>query len=129
VSIPLFSFFLLKPFAYIKCRIVGFLFIVGWDTVWTSLILCFIKYVLRVPLRMSEATLLAGDSAIHGEEAYVLGPCEAHEHMMAGEYVKRSDVEAGGLTLGRDPLEHEQSSGTANGKGKDGVVDSDIKAD
>jgi ammonium transporter, Amt family len=106
---------------------VGFLFIVGWDAVWTSLILCFIKYVLRVPLRMSEAGLLAGDSTIHGEEAYVLGPCEAHEHMR--DYVKRSDAEASGVTFGRDPLEHEQASGTVNGKGKDGVGDSDLKVE
>lgn len=51
-------------------QIVGALFIIGWNIVWTSLILLFIKFVLRVPLRMSEADLLIGDDAIHGEEAY-----------------------------------------------------------
>lgn len=51
-------------------QIVGALFIIGWNLVWTSLILCFIKYVLRVPLRMSEEDLLIGDDAIHGEAAY-----------------------------------------------------------
>lgn len=51
-------------------QIVGALFIIGWNLVWTSLILCFIKYVCRVPLRMSEEDLLIGDDAIHGEEAY-----------------------------------------------------------
>lgn len=51
-------------------QIVGILFIVGWDVVWTSLIMGFIKYVCRVPLRMSEEDLLIGDDAIHGEEAY-----------------------------------------------------------
>jgi len=35
--------------------------------------MCFIKYVLRIPLRMSEDDLLAGDDAIHGEAAYVFG--------------------------------------------------------
>ena len=30
----------------------------------------FIKYVLRIPLRMTEEELLIGDDAIHGEEAY-----------------------------------------------------------
>lgn len=30
----------------------------------------FIKYVLRIPLRMTEEELLIGDDAIHGEDAY-----------------------------------------------------------
>ena len=33
----------------------------------------FIKYVLRIPLRMSEDKLLIGDDAIHGEDAYAFG--------------------------------------------------------
>lgn len=85
--------------------------------VWTSLILCFIKYVLRIPLRMSEEELLAGDSMVHGEAAYVLGPCEAHEHLMAGHYLQRSEtgpqeLSMGGVTMGQNPLaEREKSSG------------------
>lgn len=51
-------------------QIVGALFIIGWNLVWTSLIMLFIKYVLRVPLRMSEEMLLLGDAGAHGEEAY-----------------------------------------------------------
>jgi Amt family ammonium transporter len=51
-------------------QLVGALFIIGWDSFWTSAILLFIKYVLRIPLRMSDADLLIGDDAIHGEEAY-----------------------------------------------------------
>jgi Amt family ammonium transporter len=51
-------------------QIVGALFIIGWNIVWTSLILLFIRYCLRIPLRMSEEQLLIGDDAIHGEEAY-----------------------------------------------------------
>lgn len=51
-------------------QIVGILFVIGWNVVWTSLIMCFIKYVCRVPLRMSEEEMLIGDDAIHGEEAY-----------------------------------------------------------
>lgn len=51
-------------------QIVGALFIIGWNFVWTSLIMLFIKYVLRIPLRMTEEELLIGDEAIHGEEAY-----------------------------------------------------------
>jgi Amt family ammonium transporter len=39
----------------------------------------FIKYVCRVPLRMSEEDMMLGDDAVHGEEAYcffddVVGP-------------------------------------------------------
>jgi len=51
-------------------QIVGALFVIGWNLAWTPLILYFIKYVLRVPLRMSEADLLIGDDAAHGEAAY-----------------------------------------------------------
>lgn len=70
--------------------------------------MCFIKYVLRVPLRMSEEQLLVGDDMIHGEAAYVFGPCEAHEHLLAGHYIKRSEtgpgeLGMGGVTMGEDP--------------------------
>lgn len=51
-------------------QIVGALFIWGWNVVWTSLIMLFIKYVLRIPLRMSEEDMLLGDDAVHGEAAY-----------------------------------------------------------
>ena len=51
-------------------QIVGALFIIGWNFLWTTLIMLFIQYVLRVPLRMSEEDMLIGDDAIHGEEAY-----------------------------------------------------------
>lgn len=36
----------------------------------TSFILLVIRYVFRVPLRMSEEMLLIGDDAVHGEDAY-----------------------------------------------------------
>jgi ammonium transporter, Amt family len=39
----------------------------------TSAIMLFIKFVLRVPLRMSEDKLIIGDEAIHGEDAYAFG--------------------------------------------------------
>ena len=54
-------------------QIVGALFIIGWNLFWTSAIMLFIKYVLRIPLRMSEEDLLIGDDAIHGESAYTFG--------------------------------------------------------
>lgn len=49
-------------------QIVGALFIIGWNIVWTSIIMFLINLVL--PLRMTEDLLLIGDDAIHGEEAY-----------------------------------------------------------
>jgi Amt family ammonium transporter len=39
----------------------------------TSVIMLFIKYVLRIPLRMSDEKLLIGDDAVHGEDAYAFG--------------------------------------------------------
>jgi Amt family ammonium transporter len=48
----------------------GALFIIALNIVVTSVILLLIRFVLRVPLRMSEAELLVGDDAVHGEEAY-----------------------------------------------------------
>lgn len=54
-------------------QVVGALFIIGWNIVWTSLIMLFIKHVLRVPLRMSEAQMLLGDEAFNSEAAYAFG--------------------------------------------------------
>ena len=54
-------------------QIVGALFIIGWDSVWTAIILLGIKYILRIPLQMTEEQLAIGDDAIHGEAAYVFG--------------------------------------------------------
>ena len=53
-------------------QIVGALFIIGWNIVWTSLIMLFIKHVLRIPLRMSEEDLAIGDDAIHGVSSPLL---------------------------------------------------------
>jgi Amt family ammonium transporter len=44
--------------------------IIVWDGVATFIIWMFIKYVLRIKLRFSDAELEIGDVAIHGEEAY-----------------------------------------------------------
>jgi ammonium transporter, Amt family len=38
----------------------------------TPLILIFIKYVLRIPLKYDDHNLVVGDDAIHGESQYVL---------------------------------------------------------
>jgi len=47
--------------------------VIVWDAVVTAVILYFIKYVLRIKLRMDDATLEVGDVAIHGEEAFPEG--------------------------------------------------------
>jgi len=60
-------------------QLLGAVFIIGWNIVWTSLILLFIKHLLRVPLRMSEEDLRIGDDAIHGEAAYSLLEDTDHE--------------------------------------------------
>lgn len=66
-------------------QLVGALFIIGLNLFMTSVIMLFIKYVLRIPLRMSEAELEVGDDAVHGEEAYVFGDdFDAHRHLLAG---------------------------------------------
>jgi Amt family ammonium transporter len=44
--------------------------IIIWDGAATFVIWMFIKYVLRMKLRLSDAELEIGDVAIHGEEAY-----------------------------------------------------------
>jgi Amt family ammonium transporter len=71
-------------------QIVGALFIIGWNLVWVSIIMCFIKYVCRVDLRLSEDKLMLGDGAVHGEVAYcfdedVIGmPRAASDAMLSG---------------------------------------------
>jgi len=82
-------------------QIVGALFIIGWNIVWTSLIMIFIKYVCRVNLRMTPEQLAVGDYAIHGEEPYTFAHYN-RQHQLAGARVKNSDEESGVLT-GKDP--------------------------
>lgn len=54
-------------------QLAGSTFIFGWNVFWTSAIMIFIKYVCRVPLRMSDDELIAGDDMLHGEVAYTFG--------------------------------------------------------
>ena len=51
-------------------QFLGALFIIALNILMTSLVMLFIKYVLRIRLRMSEEMLLIGDDAVHGEDAY-----------------------------------------------------------
>ncbi|CAK9253785.1 unnamed protein product [Sphagnum jensenii] len=63
------GFFFGSYFQLVK-QVAGALFIIVWNVISTSLILFVIGLVL--PLRMSDAHLLIGDDAEHGEEAYAL---------------------------------------------------------
>jgi len=53
----------------------------------------FIKFVLRIPLRMSEENLLIGDDAIHGEDAYAFGDASATHQV--NHSVSNGDTEMG----------------------------------
>ena len=52
--------------------------IIIWDSVVTAVILYFIKYVLRMNLRLPDADLEIGDIAVHGEEAYPVEESLSH---------------------------------------------------
>jgi Amt family ammonium transporter len=87
-------------------QIVGALFIIGWNVVWTTIILLAIKLV--VPLRMSDEMLMVGDDMVHGEAAYVFGE-QVQGSLLNGDY-GRSPTNTGGemghsITLGHD-VEH-----------------------
>ncbi|OZJ01527.1 Ammonium transporter 3 member 1 [Bifiguratus adelaidae] len=73
-------------------QIVGALFIIGWNIVWTSLIMFGLKLVM--PLRMSEEMLLLGDDAVHGEEAYAFFG-EGHRSLVHGDW-ERTPVNGDG---------------------------------
>lgn len=51
-------------------QLVGACFVIGWNVMVTSVIMVSIRAF--VPLRLSQDELLAGDIAIHGEEAYAI---------------------------------------------------------
>jgi len=61
-------------------QIVGFLFIIGWNLVWTSLICLFIKYVMRIPLRYNDEQLMIGDAEVHGELPYAFFHDGKHDY-------------------------------------------------
>jgi Amt family ammonium transporter len=116
----------------IGLQIVGALFIIGWNIVWTSLIMCFIKYVCRVPLRMSQEQMEVGDYAIHGEEPYTFAHYNIKHPtppLMRRRTTKKGDEEAskGGVLMGKDPavtVDKAPSSGDSitEVKGEKGVT-------
>jgi Amt family ammonium transporter len=98
-------------------QLVGALFIIGLNIFMTSLILCFIKYVLRIPLRMSDAELEIGDDAIHGEDAYVFGDEMQHgHHLLNHRQGERNDPELG-VIQGQSLSSGEGDSGTGKNEG------------
>lgn len=60
----------------------------------------FIKYVCRVPLRLSEEELLIGDDAIHGEVAYYMAEdvvgVVPDPNLLHGQQPRHVDLETGG---------------------------------
>jgi len=112
-------------------QLLGAVFIIGWNIVWTSLIMCFIKFVCRVPLRMSEEKLAIGDYAVHGEEPYTFAHYNVKHPtppLMQRRTTKKSDVEDNkGILMGKDPAqtsERQVSSGDSitEVKGEKGVA-------
>jgi len=88
-------------------QIVGALFIIGWNIVWTSLIMCFIKYVCRIPLRMSEDVMKVGDYAIHGEEPYTFAHYNRYS-LLYGDTHRNHAADGGsgvgtGILMGQSP--------------------------
>ena len=100
-------------------QIVGGLFVIGWNIVWTSLIMVFIKFVCRVPLRMTQAQLEVGDYAIHGEEPYTFAHYNVKHPtppLMKRRTTRARDEEQSrsGVLMGTDPAaptERQHSSG------------------
>ena len=79
-------------------QFLGALFIIILNIIMTSLVMLFIKYVLRIRLRMTEEMLLVGDDAVHGEDAYTFK--ESHDvelGVIPGELTHRATSAA------RDP--------------------------
>jgi Amt family ammonium transporter len=111
-------------------QIVGALFIIGWNIVWTSLIMLFIKYVLRVPLRMSDAACKIGDYAIHHEVPYTFAYYNRrllHEGERRANEPK-SDLESGihGIIMGRslpdEPHHIGHPEGSSGGSADEKIV-------
>ncbi|CZR64158.1 related to Ammonium transporter 3 member 2 [Phialocephala subalpina] len=107
-------------------QIVGGLFIIGWNIVWTSLIMCFIKFVLRVPLRMTQEQLDIGDYAVHGEEPYTFAHYNIKHPrppLMRRRTTKKTDEEEsrGAVLMGTNPADTVEKAPSSEGSvGKKG---------
>lgn len=94
-------------------QIVGAIFIILLNLIMTPLILYFIKYVLRIPLRMSDEVLAIGDDAIHGEEAY--GFIDSLPYSTPGREL--GDPEMGVLSGRSPPAVEVVTESESNGQG------------
>ncbi|KAI9668115.1 MAG: hypothetical protein M1821_000935 [Bathelium mastoideum] len=106
-------------------QIVSALFIIGWNIVWTSLIMLFIKYVLRVPLRMSDAACKIGDYAVHREESYTFA--YYNRNLLSDESRRGStnnDLETGvhGIIMGRAAPESPSHAGVPRASDDKGIT-------
>ena len=81
----------------------------------TSLIMLFIRFVLRIPLRMSEEQLLVGDDAIHGEAAYSLGDSYPPRSLIHGDTTRQPSNAGGelGIIQGKNPANGDSDVGAA----------------
>ena len=84
--------------------------------------MCFIKYVCRVPLRMTDEMCEIGDYAIHGEEPYTFEYYNRNYRRIAGfEHQGPSDAEKA-LREVRKSHEVQRDHKFGMGNGVDGVV-------
>ena len=110
-------------------QLVGALFIIGLNILMTSIILGLLQFV--IPLRMSEAALLIGDDAIHGEEAYAIFH-DGQRSLLYGDINRRpvdGDGELGrlGIIEGQTPASNEEAQ--ASSSRKDNPMAGDVKRD
>jgi len=73
--------------------------IIVWDGAVTAVIWMFIKYVLRMKLRLSDEELEVGDVAVHGEEAYPI------EEVLSTKLSFTAEAEASPTTEERASIE------------------------
>lgn len=97
-------------------QIVGALFVIGYNTFMTSVICLFIKYVLRIPLRMSDEHMMVGDDAVHGEEAYALFFEGERSHLS----LHGAGLESGQITEGQNVVSGHVSPERVSARDKDG---------
>jgi len=105
-------------------QIVGALFIIGWNIVWTSLIMILIKYVCRVPLRMTDEMCEIGDYAIHGEEPYTFEYYKRNYRRIAGyEHPGKITGEERAIRQLRQSKELGRNPDSSEGQGSgDGII-------
>ena len=80
--------------------------------------MCFIQYVCRVPLRMTDAELEEGDYAIHGEEPYTFDYYNRDYRSLPVGYDHQGQV----LDVNKAG---DGSSGSGTGNGRDLIIGQD----